>query len=90
MAGVAGSWTQVTTHVGGAVCLAIQSAFTGNEHHDDWEITGQRGFIFMAGWTVVFGAQFFIPHLYRIIRGGDENHKAKKRGPERTGGSAED
>jgi hypothetical protein len=78
MAGVAGSWTQVTTHVGGAVCLAIQSAFSGNENHEDWAISGKRGFIFMAGWTVVFGAQFFVPRLFRKLVGVD---KGKERVP---------
>lgn len=83
MAGVAGSWTQVVTHVGGAVCLAIISAFSGNEHHDDWAITGQRGFIFMAGWSVVFAVQFFVPHLYRGLRGSDGG---KKRDPAESSG----
>ena len=75
MAGIAGAWTQVVTHVGGAVCLAIQSAFSGNDNHGEWAITGQRGFIFMAGWSLVFAAQFFVPHLYRKLKGPSEEDK---------------
>lgn len=63
MAGVAGAWTQVTTHIAGTIVLAVQAAFNGKELTDDWSRSGRNGFLFMIGWTVLFCAQYFLPDV---------------------------
>lgn len=73
MAGVAGAWTQVTTHVAGTITLAVQTALaeTGTDTEDrvlSWERSGRRGFYFMIAWTTLFCVQYFVLRLYDRVK----------------------
>lgn len=85
MAGVAGAWTQVTTHVAGTICLAVQTALaeTGGGSRD-WSVTGQRGFLFMIAWTAVFCGQYFVPNAYARLSGRKASNMGKEPVGEKT------
>lgn len=85
-AGVAGAWTQVVTQTAGALCLAIQAAFTGDQIAD-WSGVASRAFYFMVAWTAVLSIQYII--WYRVPGTPAEEHE-RTRARIRASGVAED